>query len=60
MDSHRATAYAVLILVGVTKWNATAIREEPVVSAGIDTVGLMVNAKDLRTSHYDDYTMVFN
>jgi hypothetical protein len=37
---------AALIVTGVAKWNAKTI-SEPVMSSGIDTFGLMVNAKDL-------------
>ena len=50
---------AALILISVGKWNVTAIRE-PVVSAGVDTFGLMVSARGLPATHYDDYSLVFN
>jgi hypothetical protein len=70
-----AFAVAALILIGVgtigknvsTVTQAAAATEagltftqEPLVSAGVDTFGLMASARDLPTSHYDDYTMVFN
>jgi hypothetical protein len=71
-----AFAVAALILAGVGsvgKWNVGTIREAdaaaeagltftevPVMSAGVDTFGLMASAKDLPISHYDDYSMVFN
>jgi hypothetical protein len=51
---------AALLLIGVGKLNVSTIREEPPVSAGIDTFGLMASAKDLPASHYDDYSLVFN
>jgi hypothetical protein len=51
---------AALILVGIEKWNVTAIREEPVLSGGVDTFAIMASAKDLPTSRYDDYSLVFN
>jgi hypothetical protein len=71
-----AFAVAALILAGVGsigKWNVGTIREAdaaaeagltftevPIVAAGVDTFGLMANAKDLPISRYDDYSMVFN
>jgi len=71
-----AFAVAGLILVGVgsvgksnvpTVTEAVAateagltFTEDPAVSAGVDTFGLMESAKDLPTSHYDDYSLVFN
>jgi hypothetical protein len=51
---------AALILVGIEKWNVTAIREEPVLSGGVDTFAIMASAKDLPTSRYDDYSLVFD
>jgi hypothetical protein len=50
---------AALILIGVGKWSVSTIKEEPAVSAGIDTFGLMSSAKDLPASHHDDYSLVF-
>ena len=37
---------AALIVTGVAKWNVKTINE-PAVSPGVDTFGLMENAKDL-------------
>jgi hypothetical protein len=51
---------AALILIGIGKWDVTAIREEPVLSGGVDTFALMASAKDLPSSHYEDYSLVFN
>ena len=70
-----AFAVAALILIGVGSigknvpivTQAAAATEagltftqEPLVSAGVDSFGLMESASNLPTSHYDDYTMVFN
>jgi hypothetical protein len=71
-----AFAVAALILIGVGsvgKSNVSAITQaaaateagltftqEPLVSAGVDTFGLMESASGLPASHCDDYTMVFN
>ena len=52
---------AILILIGVGAWvNASTVQTIPVLAAstGIDPSGL-TNAKDLPTSHYDDYSLVF-
>ena len=50
---------AALILFGIGKWNVKAINE-PAMSAGVDTFGLMATANDLPKQHYDDYSLVFN
>jgi hypothetical protein len=70
-----AFAVAGLILIGVgsigrnvlTVREAAAateagftITEDPAVSAGIDTFGVMASARGLPVSHYDDYSLVFN
>jgi len=59
-----AAAAAVLILAGVGGWASSTINAGQVAAAApigvqIDTFGAMMKAKDLLTSHYDDYSLVF-
>ena len=59
-----AAAAAVLILAGVGGWASPTINAGQVAAAApigvqIDTFEAMVRAKDLPTSHYDDYSLVF-
>jgi hypothetical protein len=70
-----AFGVAALILIGVGSFGSdgSTVREAaaateaginttvvPAVPDGIDTFGLMASVRDLPTSHYDDYSMVFN
>jgi hypothetical protein len=48
-----------LILIGIGTWNVSA-NHARAASAGVDPFGMMTGAKDLPTSHYDDYSVVFN
>ena len=47
---------AVLILIGVGTWTSTSA----LAASTIDPFAMMVSAKDLPTSHYVDYSVVFN
>jgi hypothetical protein len=52
---------AIIILIGVGAWvGASTVPTTPALAAStsIDPSGL-TNAKDLPTSHYDDYSLVF-
>ena len=52
-------AAAVLILIGLGMWTVPTTQAF-VPSVGIDPTGMMATAKNLPTSHYDDYSVVFN
>ena len=52
-----------LILTGVGGWIATSTQarvDTPVVGEGIDPSKIMLNAHDLPTEAFSDYTFVFN
>ena len=53
---------AALILAGVTGWvgSATYARVQAPVGAVVDPSLLMMNAKDLPTAEFVDYTFVFH
>jgi hypothetical protein len=54
---------AALILAGVGSWAASTTQarvDTPPPGPGIDTYQLMMNAKDLPTEHWVDYSVVFN
>ena len=53
---------AVLILIGVGTWIAvgTGTSTPALAASTIDPFAMMVNAKNLPTSHYVDYEVVFN
>ena len=53
---------AVLILIGVGTWIAVGTGTSTPALAGstIDPLAMMTSAKGLPTSHYDDYSVVFN
>jgi len=53
---------AALILAGFGSWavSTTQARVENPVGPGIDTFQLMMNARDLPTEHWVDYSLVFN
>jgi hypothetical protein len=60
-----AVAAAALILAGVGGWASSTIhaRGTPAatpISVQIDPFQAMVKAKGLPTSHYDDYSLIFN
>jgi hypothetical protein len=52
-------AASVLILIGLGIWTVPTTHAF-VPNAGIDPAGMMVAAKNLPTSHFDDYSLVFN
>jgi hypothetical protein len=53
---------AALILAGIGSWAAstTQARVDTPARAGVDTFQIMINASNLPTSHYVDYSLVFN
>jgi hypothetical protein len=53
---------AAMILGGIGAWAAssTYARVETPAEAGVDPSRIMMNAKDLPTAHYVDYSLVFN
>jgi len=52
---------AVLILIGVGTWIGVGTGTPTALAAStVDPFAMMTNAKDLPTSHYDDYSVVFN
>jgi hypothetical protein len=53
---------AVLFLIGVGIWNGvgTWTSTSALAASTIDPFAMMVSAKDLPTSHYVDYSVVFN
>ena len=55
-------AVAVLILIGVGTWIGvgTGTPTTALAASTIDPFTLMTSAKDVPTSHYDDYSVVFN
>ena len=55
-------AVAVLILIGVGTWIGvgTGTPTTALAASTVDPFAMMTNAKDLPTSHYDDYSVVFN
>ena len=55
-------AVAVLILIGVGTWIGvgTGTPTSALAASTIDPFAMMTSAKDLPTSHYVDYTLVFN
>jgi hypothetical protein len=57
-----AAAVAVLVLTGVGTWIGVGTGTPTAALAGsaIDPSAMMTSAKDLRTSHYHDYSLVFN
>ena len=57
-----AAGVAVLILIGVGTWIGVGTGTSTPALAGstIDPFAMMVSAKGLPTSHYDDYSVVFN
>ncbi len=56
-----AAAVAVLILIGVGTWIGvgTSSSTSALAASTVDPFA-MTDAKDLPTSHYDDYSVVFN
>ena len=54
-------AVAVLILIGVGTWIGvgTGTPTTALAASTVDPFATMTNAKDLPTSHYDDYSVVF-
>ena len=52
---------AVLFLIGVGTWIGvgTGTSTSALAASTIDPFAMMVSAKDLPTSHYDDYSVVF-
>ena len=57
-----SVAAAALILAGVGGWAAsnTQARVALPIGAQIDTFQMAINAKNLPTQKYDDYSVVFN
>ena len=58
-----AGVVAVLVLIGVGAWidgAGTSISTPALAASTIDPYAMMVSAKDLPTSHYVDYSVVFN
>jgi hypothetical protein len=52
---------AALVLIGIGAWAvATTPRVVASTPVGIDPFQMMTNARDLPTSHYVDYTLIFN
>jgi len=53
---------AVLVLIGVGAWIAvgTSSSTSALAASTIDPFAMMTSAKDLPTSHYVDYSVVFN
>ena len=52
---------AALVLIGIGAWAVTTSERVPASTpAGIDSLQMMVNAKDLPSTQYVDYTFVFN
>ena len=59
--SYIAGVVAVLVLVGVGTWIGVGKGTSTSAFAGsaVNPLGMMTSATDLRTSHYDDYSVVF-
>jgi type IV secretory pathway TrbD component len=57
-----AGVVSVLVLIGVGTWIGvgTGISTKALAASTIDPYAMMVSAKDLPTSHYVDYSVVFN
>ncbi len=55
-----AAAVAGLVLIGVGTWIGTWTSISALAASSVDPSAMMANAKDLPTSHYDDYSVVFN
>jgi hypothetical protein len=53
---------AVLVLIGVGAWIAvgTSTSTSALAASTIDPFAMMTSAKDLPTSHYVDYSLIFN
>ena len=52
---------AVLILIGVGTWIGVGTGTPTALAAStVDPFAMMTSVKDLPTSHYVDYTLVFN
>jgi hypothetical protein len=60
--SFYAAGIAVLILIGVGTWiGAETGTSTPALAAStVDPFAMMTSVTDLPTSHYDDYSVVFN
>jgi hypothetical protein len=56
--SHTHTSVATAALIATTGWG-TSPANAPVPSTGVETFQLMMNAKDLPTVEFVDYTFVF-
>jgi hypothetical protein len=56
-----AGVVAVLVLVGVGTWIGVGkgTSTNAFASSAVNPLGMMTSATDLRTSHYDDYSVVF-
>ena len=56
-----AGVVAVLVLVGVGTWIGVGkgTSTNALASSAVNPFGMMTSATDLRTSHYDDYSVVF-
>ena len=56
-----AGVVAVLVLVGVGTWISVGkgTSTNAFASSAVNPLGMMTSATDLRTSHYDDYSVVF-
>jgi type IV secretory pathway TrbD component len=57
-----AGVVAVLVLIGVGTWIGvgTGTSTPALAASTVDPYAVMASAKDLPTSHYDDYSVVFN
>ena len=54
---------AVLVLIGVGAWfggGTSSSTSALAASSTIDPFAMMMSAKDLPTSHYHDYSLIFN
>jgi hypothetical protein len=50
---------AVLVLIGLATWTVPTTHAF-VANTGIDPSAMTIATKDLPTSHYDDYSLIFN
>jgi hypothetical protein len=52
----------VLVLIGVGTWLGTGTRTSTsaFAASAVDPLAVMIGAKGLSTSHYDDYSLMFN
>jgi hypothetical protein len=60
-----AVAAAALIIAGIGKWASSTIHARGTsavipISVPMDPFNPMLNATDLPTSQYDDYSLIFN